>query len=1139
MKEPQFSFDVFLSHNSKDKPRVRMLAERLRSSGLRVWFDEWIIQPGDDIYLTIERGLGVSRTLILCLSDNAIGSDWVGLERSTVLFRDPSNADRRFIPLLLADCELPDTLRRYKYIDFRVESDEAFHQLLAACRPEYVDVSTRAMRPYPNARDHVPTLNATLGPGPGIRYYFDRWFPRLHWALTRTGLLSKPPELAVINSYLRELRAQIQNEFNEKTYLPLAGKPLAPVSPITQAIDRDPFVSPIHQVILQILGQSYGGDSASAQIAATSRQSRVVRNILKHLDHAQAPLILLGEPGSGKTMTMQQSTLLLAERESHQVFPKIPIYVRLGEFYVTGKVDRHDVWHYVKRSVNSSISHYLDEFVREGRLVIFFDGMDEMSRERYGEHTEALSIFAASSASQSLFTCRITDFSPRFLHQRLVILPFDRSQVSEYLHKYIEQFPLLIDNRLWSLKQLTKQIIQGELPIEANNPFVLWLLCLYLQDKQVWPKSRVEMLRYYNESNYQRKIEELPDDEPHFPKPEETFSAWARFAYLTTERNRGPAMPVHLLAADQDGARVEEMIRVGKRCGVLAESREQFGEHFRAAVSLLADHGNPITQVKMMRACQNIPQMDFIESLRKPLNSPINWVRNQALLLIASSQASMKAVGSDLATEIAYDLANGLFLNRLPAYWKAACTSRNLSHWWSLLAGACSYLANIILLLAMAATLYFGIWSLNSVYYKDINNIDSNTANIINRLTSQISPAKWAYYDKDEWKYNLDKAFQIQVDSSQPVNLISIDFRSTSVLSSPICMIATSIIVLLFIILASILRPSWIGIAALESAVWSAILTPMFFSLWSGSWIPLLIIICLGCFIYGTTGLIGSLIQFSTLGIYWVVTVQVRKYHYNLMTFLAIPWQNCYKDCLDFAVINALILGFFSVILIIYMPLCIILLAALVSGLQLISDVSHLPFHPLINVSIVSIFLFEIYEIVCSYQGKDNVIRKIIYKMVYLSLPRLNKIDAFIIKWLTILSIIIIPIGFIIYYFNLGYYFNLIILRILVVATFLIVVWLFRTSWLRVLRSIFVSWGTTAIDFVDDKDWSNQIAAADAETQRYMLRNIDQQKLSLNATDYLDYLKSIQPSIKEEPALSTYWELRYRLEEALRQERQG
>ena len=34
-----FSYDVFLSHTSKDKPRVRRLAERLKKAGLRVWFD--------------------------------------------------------------------------------------------------------------------------------------------------------------------------------------------------------------------------------------------------------------------------------------------------------------------------------------------------------------------------------------------------------------------------------------------------------------------------------------------------------------------------------------------------------------------------------------------------------------------------------------------------------------------------------------------------------------------------------------------------------------------------------------------------------------------------------------------------------------------------------------------------------------------------------------------------------------------------------------------------------------------------------------------------------------------------------------------------------------------------------------------
>ena len=51
-----------------------------------------------------------------------------------MLFRDPTNAGRRFIPLLLADCDLPDTLRRYKYVDLREDRDAAFEELLTACR---------------------------------------------------------------------------------------------------------------------------------------------------------------------------------------------------------------------------------------------------------------------------------------------------------------------------------------------------------------------------------------------------------------------------------------------------------------------------------------------------------------------------------------------------------------------------------------------------------------------------------------------------------------------------------------------------------------------------------------------------------------------------------------------------------------------------------------------------------------------------------------------------------------------------------------------------------------------------------------------------------------------------------------------
>lgn len=129
----EFLYDVFLSHNSKDKPRVRKLAERLKKAGLRVWFDEWNTQPGNIVAEKVYDGLNQSRVLVLCVSRNALASDWVTLERTTVLHRDPADEWRRFIPLLLESCELPDTLKLYKYVDFHAEDEAAFAELVASC----------------------------------------------------------------------------------------------------------------------------------------------------------------------------------------------------------------------------------------------------------------------------------------------------------------------------------------------------------------------------------------------------------------------------------------------------------------------------------------------------------------------------------------------------------------------------------------------------------------------------------------------------------------------------------------------------------------------------------------------------------------------------------------------------------------------------------------------------------------------------------------------------------------------------------------------------------------------------------------------------------------------------------------------
>jgi hypothetical protein len=146
----EYQFDVFLSHSAKDEAVVRPLAERLRSDGLRVWFDEWEIKPGDSIPAKIEEGLEHSRVLVLCMSANAFGSDWAQLESHTFRFRDPLNKERRFIPLRLDDAPIKGSLAQFLYINWHpAHREQEYAKLLeASSQPEMWPTSRKILSPY-------------------------------------------------------------------------------------------------------------------------------------------------------------------------------------------------------------------------------------------------------------------------------------------------------------------------------------------------------------------------------------------------------------------------------------------------------------------------------------------------------------------------------------------------------------------------------------------------------------------------------------------------------------------------------------------------------------------------------------------------------------------------------------------------------------------------------------------------------------------------------------------------------------------------------------------------------------------------------------------------------------------------------
>ena len=143
--------DVFLCHTGADKDWTRKLGERIEKEEwggrrLSVFFDEWDIEPGDNILLKLNEGLAKSRFVALVMSPEMVRADWPSLELTAILASDPMNRQGRLIPLLLRDADkdakaridIPPVLRPFLYIDFRdpKEFERGFARLVAKVRAE-------------------------------------------------------------------------------------------------------------------------------------------------------------------------------------------------------------------------------------------------------------------------------------------------------------------------------------------------------------------------------------------------------------------------------------------------------------------------------------------------------------------------------------------------------------------------------------------------------------------------------------------------------------------------------------------------------------------------------------------------------------------------------------------------------------------------------------------------------------------------------------------------------------------------------------------------------------------------------------------------------------------------------------------
>jgi len=115
------SFDVFLSHNSKDKPAVRALAEALRARRLKVWLDEWELVPGRPWQQALEEIIETTRSSAVLIGNDGLGP-WQNAEMRGCL---AEFVERKLpvIPVLLPGAtevpRLPFFLKGFTWVDLR------------------------------------------------------------------------------------------------------------------------------------------------------------------------------------------------------------------------------------------------------------------------------------------------------------------------------------------------------------------------------------------------------------------------------------------------------------------------------------------------------------------------------------------------------------------------------------------------------------------------------------------------------------------------------------------------------------------------------------------------------------------------------------------------------------------------------------------------------------------------------------------------------------------------------------------------------------------------------------------------------------------------------------------------------------
>jgi len=157
-----FEFDVFLSHNGRDKPTVRAIGEALKARNLTVWLDEWQLVPGQPWQEALEDIIETTKAAAVLVGEDGLGP-WEQPEMRACL-SEYVERELPVIPVLLPGApqkpKLPIFLRAFTWVDLRGGLTDSGIDMLAwgitgqrPAAPGIADAPTSVFQPGGRLRD--------------------------------------------------------------------------------------------------------------------------------------------------------------------------------------------------------------------------------------------------------------------------------------------------------------------------------------------------------------------------------------------------------------------------------------------------------------------------------------------------------------------------------------------------------------------------------------------------------------------------------------------------------------------------------------------------------------------------------------------------------------------------------------------------------------------------------------------------------------------------------------------------------------------------------------------------------------------------------------------------------------------------